>query len=408
METHLFQICTDRECSSSIASYGPEIRRLSQAATVILCVVEDLPLPSSVTERHRLAAADIAGVNGSRAVVLSHQDWLNMIDGVRLPEAASCLRSAEGVSYGRGFNKSNLVAAALGASVVHRRDSDTFLPEECALLGMMPVDVELEVLNINANVDVVGGNYWGAFNTNLHAFSTNPERFREILAINGVPAFAHDHVLTSQIPDASRPPVADRGSLTKGAYPDLGNCAYRLHSALELPAPFVLETQGTDYYFLAALVQLGRAWRHQVRLKHIQSENRGEIDYLFHYWVRKARQMDLAFMLRRLRQGLPTPGSLSEYKAGLAFACQRLQPMAQSLESERYVHWLAFAHAFRGTELDRAKQIGEHIIASADSIQGQTNAAIAEYGQLIADWSRIQFSILEAVAAALSKLIRNA
>jgi hypothetical protein len=385
----LFVIPTDRPCGPQLKSYQSDIAKLAAKQNVYVMVLEDRALPESVTDQHRAAITDVvSAIDGIDGSVFSNDEWRALTADRAWPSFAHHLISDEQESYGRAFNKCALVAAALGATAIHRRDSDTSLPGLCDDWDIYPSDIESDVLN-NKLFDVVGGNYWGNWNVALGPLADEPERLRLILSAHGIPKVGQDNIINEQLPRAKEPPKPDRGGVTRGAYPDLGNCAFRADAALAFPAPLVPDTVGTDYLFLAFAVRLGRAWLHGVNMRHVHSTDRTGYGYLHDYWLRRAKQMDFLLIFHHLDgQGGPAQDYGAE-RLRLGEAMRDLRDLREDADPVRRVYWGAYAEAFRGSELDEATGIASHIRSIEGATRHENDLALADYGALLRDWSGI-------------------
>lgn len=385
----LFVVPTDRPCAESLLSYVPEIQRLAGYGPVHVMIMEDRRLPPDASRDHRSAIKEVArcadGVEGS---VLTQADWTALTSKREWPHVIRHMMLDEGVSYGRAFNKCALIASSLGASVIHKRDSDTSLPSVCAEVDLYPVDIEHSVLR-DEDCDVVGGNYWGQWNVSLGPLVGEPDRLRLILSAHGIPVVGQNSIIDEQLPRASRPPTTERGGITRGAYPDLGNCAFRTVAALSFPAPVALDMIGTDYIFLAQAVRLGRAWLHGVSVRHEHGPERGEDLYCHDYWLRRAKQMDFLFLLHQLESVGKRSVDFESERHRLVEAIGRLPNLLEDIEPLRRVHWGAYAEAFRGSRLDVATSIASDIRGIEASAQGQNNIEMVEYRQLLMRWPQV-------------------
>lgn len=129
----LFYIPTNRPCESALSSYLQEAAHLAntQDAPVTFALIETADAPH--VSIHSQIIAQAVDNTGLRAVHLTAKaqniflQKLVSVAGFKGEEAAkiSALLLSKEVSYGAGPNKAALLAAALGADTLHRRDSDT-------------------------------------------------------------------------------------------------------------------------------------------------------------------------------------------------------------------------------------------------------------------------------------------
>ncbi len=332
---------------------------------------------------------------------MTQANWAALTSGHDWPDFTRHLMQDEGVSYGRAFNKTALVAAALRATMIHRRDSDTALPEVCGEWDLYPSDIEFSKLSSSTS-DVVGGNYWGNWNVALGPLVSEPDRLRLIFSAHGIPVVGQNSIINDQLPRANEPPKPDHGAVTRGAYPDLGNCAFRAEPALAFPAPLILDTIGTDYIFLALAVRLGRAWLHGLSVRHQHAPERSEYSYLHDYWLRRAKQMDFLLVLHELDHVGAAAADYDGERVRLAEATRELDELFEDVEPLRRVHWAAYAEAFRGSALDSATQIADHIRTIEAATQADNNSELAEYGSLLRAWPSISEELVSRLRSFLA------
>lgn len=393
---HLYVIPTDRPCATSLESYIPEIAKLSRRRRTHVLVLEDRKLPVDVTKAHRFALDHVLHSTSATGAVFTYKDWQAITGGGRWPSFLAPLLQDNAISYGRAFNKTTLIARALGASYIHRRDSDTNLPQVCKKWDLFPADIEVDIFE-KTKCDIVGGNYWGDWNVALGPLADDPERLKIILSAHGIPQIGQESIIHNQIPRASQPPEHDAGEVTHGAYPDLGNCAMRVDVALMYPMPLAVNTIGTDYLFTGLAVRLNRAWLHGIRVGHKHSAERETLTYLKEYWLRRARQMDLLLILHKLDSKHRLVRTYKEQAGLLGDAILELSTVLENCQPERLVHWAAYIEAFRGTQLDESERICEYLKTNREKVQAQNEVAIAEYGELLRVWQGLSQHLIERI-----------
>ncbi len=190
------------------------------------------------------------------------------------------------VNYGAAMNKIFLFAAALGFDVIHRRDSDTVLQDEC------PYPLELEINNIGKTVSdsgndkpisIVGSGYVGEWNLDIKDFvKDNDELFRIFLDKLCIQPELHKVFMDEMSEDCKRYYAKDDLRLdTK--LPEAGNfCAYKIFEYFPcLPADFTL---GSDYFlFKMAISFKFPILFHERRVFHIYHEERRSPENMLRY-----------------------------------------------------------------------------------------------------------------------------
>lgn len=146
---HLVYIPTNRACESTIESTAREIANLDSARRErTLFVVVDNAQPAT-THKNEEATYAISNSFSIPTLFLDEATW-----GVFRSRLCARVEDARGQraeklllfkypNYGAGPIKASLIASALGARTLHRRDSDQVIGDES---GVFPLDVELRWL----------------------------------------------------------------------------------------------------------------------------------------------------------------------------------------------------------------------------------------------------------------------
>lgn len=194
------------------------------------------------------------------------------------------------VNYGNTFNKLYLVAAVLGATRLHRRDSDTYAQELDPVRLLFPIDVELEFLGRGEGLErplVVGGGYTGKWSIDIDHLiddsdSTDLRRFFRALSI---PEHEHDVVIHEHIRGNAAPYRGDQVELGSHKEPDCGNLAMA-EIFDQVPCSPVRYALGGDYFTFSAAIEAGfaRAY-HNRSVVHAYTPCRYDsTDKIFGYW----------------------------------------------------------------------------------------------------------------------------
>lgn len=196
----------------------------------------------------------------------------------------------QSINYGAVMNKIYLLAAALQYDVIHRRDSDTILQENC------PYPLEVEILNIGKvnpcfeskrEVAIVGSGYVGEWNLDIKEFVVgNDQLFRRFLSCLNISEQAHDDFMKETYEECERYFKKDEfqyviGKETK--MPEAGNFAiYKIFEEFPcLPADYTL---GSDYFtFKMAIAFEYPVLFHERRVFHTYHEGRKSADNMKRY-----------------------------------------------------------------------------------------------------------------------------
>lgn len=136
-----------------------------------------------------------------------------------------------GCNYGAMMNKISLFAAIMASHVIHRRDSDTQLQENCPY----PLEFEMHSLSSTAQRSYIAGSgYVGEWNLDLKPFlQVSPDLFSQFWSAMGVDPALHQAIYEWVDGNSRAYYQADQVDYgnEQGFYmPDAGNMAiYRLH-----------------------------------------------------------------------------------------------------------------------------------------------------------------------------------
>jgi Family of unknown function (DUF6271) len=423
---HLLYVPTNRPCAEQIEQLAQEALLIRKTAgSCLVAIVEHHDGPWSAAHRQALAAArDRHGID------VAHMNWAAttaflraVVDGVDAPaeerERLFALLRPSAVAYGAGPNKAALLAAAAGARVLHRRDSDVRVDERPDLGPVYPcvletkaidarvVDLGLEVQSgALADDDVVAFVGTDAFGSAVH------DR-RDLLTVDA------RHIVEIELlasPDASREALMQETAQYLIAAPDLRydrdffeedvNARTCVGSAcvadifLELPEMPIHRTLGSDYLGRNALRFLGRPIiYHSRKVRHRYEAARAEqsdLGAVVDYACRDLRHMIIWPVLvahhrtLRARPGdfLDAAGRLDTkaYTASLFAALEASMPIMTGMPK-------AFAAIYRtaSDETDDAAR-RERLRAVAEAVEHGPNfvadvaQGLRDYAFLIGHW----------------------
>lgn len=265
---HIFSVPTHRRIQdNALEGFFMELEYARQACglEIPLIVLDD------GTDNRQTLAAAASRHSSVPCFRLDLQDMDVVYDHLikmlseRSRQAVALLRSAVRPNYGNAFNRLYLIAAMMGATHLHRRDSDV-CPQYLArpdgsLAPLLPIELEVQYLGKVVDDRVVqfaGGGYTGMESLDVAHLSkdgdTGPlRRFYRLLSISDdiCDAILRAESATERLPYGGDELVFD-GFRT----PHCGNLA--IGPVFELlpssPAPYAL---GTDYFAINCLNKLG-------------------------------------------------------------------------------------------------------------------------------------------------------
>ncbi len=147
-------IPTHRDCSEVLTAVGREVRTAADRSTDEFQIVLIDDRPPVLAENNRLAARRVAGNLGLTVNWLGGDAFAELLaylvarGGLAIEERQFAFLSLikPSGSYASGMNKASLLAAYLGASTLHRRDSDEF-PACDPDSGVGTLEVEVATLS---------------------------------------------------------------------------------------------------------------------------------------------------------------------------------------------------------------------------------------------------------------------
>ncbi|MFJ9624876.1 DUF6271 family protein [Streptomyces sp. NPDC101181] len=314
---------TDRACPDAIAALGDEAAYAARHfGTEVRLLILDTSGPDALAANRTAADA----LRPAPGVTVHHLDerrqraFLRTAlerSGVEDPGRLLGLMLPDGVSYGACTNRVFLVAAALGCTSVHRRDSDgryqrhegeTVFPvhHELAFLGRRAADVaasgaltrtRLDPAAADRPVALVGGSFIGEMSVDLgEMHRADPALYEEVVGLS-LPADCPEIWRRKLVGEAFRgggttPFTRDHTTLMAVSPARVDMCNISLTDAVyeRVPLPPATDTIGSDY-FLSHLVhdaKLPGVLHNRHIVNHYTGERRTDRGFLA-YQLRFAR-----------------------------------------------------------------------------------------------------------------------
>ena len=160
-------------------------------------------------------------------------------------------------NYGAVMNRIYVLATALGYDVIHRRDSDTLLQNNCPY----PLELEIEYITTsvsggNSQVRVVGSGYIGEWNLDIKdLIRYDASKFNIFLDCLNISKDNQEEYITTTYTDSEKEFKSDDILINKKT-PEAGNfCIYKLFK--QYPCMPANNTLGTDYFTFKMAKALG-------------------------------------------------------------------------------------------------------------------------------------------------------
>ncbi|MEU6971240.1 DUF6271 family protein [Kitasatospora aureofaciens] len=270
---------TNRECADTVTAVGAEAAHAARRFGVrVHLLVLDSADPAA-RARHAAAAAALPPVDG---VVVHHLDedaqraFLRAAierSGLPGPDRLLDLMLPDAVSYGACTNRAFLLAAALGCTSVHRRDSDSRyqwhdgapvfpIEHELATIGLKAADAAaavtehtLDPAHADKPVALVGASFIGELSVDLGEIrELDPETYHDVVALwapTGATEEERRELVAESFTGAGTEPfAADRAVLDRPDIWRIDMCNIALdHEVYErVPLPPATDTIGSDYF----------------------------------------------------------------------------------------------------------------------------------------------------------------
>ena len=313
---HILVIPTNRDATAAISSASLEVQEARSLGYDIPLVVIETDSSDHV-KNNAATLRECRNQDGRlNTIHLTIERQRRIIHRIFASESDHCWRSLflrGSKDYGTAMNKCFLYSIALGADVVHRRDSDTVtldhkfrnqqgrLPivKELSLLGSGHSDHSSSAHSADTYITVVGGNYVGEWNLDVKDLvvaagdRTILHRLYEVLGFD--PASIPDMIeeafpQETVVPD--RDVITPVHSVNDGLNPDCGNVAFmEIHKYLRVvPCPNIL---ASDYFAFDAATSLGLpSIHHSDAVFHEYDSTRKSLSSQLSYWEGIARFAD--------------------------------------------------------------------------------------------------------------------
>lgn len=336
MNMELFVIPTHRRCTDAIDSIIREMHIYSKKADIELALAI-LDNGDEATSRFncdylRTIKEDcgfkVYYINMSHMEMISRQ----IAQEVKIDEEEMVgLLIPKKIDYGKIFNLIYLVAIALHADKIHRRDSDCYFArnakeeeysvgEEIKYLGQKinlvieseELDVVDEVFFKNyESIVIVGSNYVGNWNIDLHELvSKDADIAIKLLELCGIPKESIGEQISSNYSEKSIEMLTKKAVL-KSSFnvPDAPECGnVSMYEIYKYIPNFIGENGiGFDYftYFMGFLFKTPIVF-HQKRIQHIHDKKRYKSIDLYNYWLGVIKMIDLDLLYTKfIQEGHP-------------------------------------------------------------------------------------------------------
>lgn len=272
--SHTYWIPTNRNAALPVHSYLKEIdywfRLTGESIPLFLLDSGDPAVEEQNARQIALARASYPRLSIHHVSLARQQTVIaELLRHADVPPGLLDWIAPRGTNYGAMMNKIALFAAAMESSVIHRRDSDTRLQDNCPY----PLEFEMQSLsNGNGQASYIAGSgYVGEWNLDLKPFlQVSPALFSQFWSAMGVDPALHQSIyewVDGNSRAFYRADQVDYGNEQGFYMPDAGNMAIRqLHLLLpSLPS----NAMSSDYslFKLAAAFSLPVAY-HQRRVVH--------------------------------------------------------------------------------------------------------------------------------------------
>jgi hypothetical protein len=344
----------------------------------------------------------------------TQQDWISNIIKTGNFDNSDILKSIldpelNVINYGTILNKTFLIAAALNATSIHRRDSDTKLKSGTDTI--MPLEYEVKFLgkkyedmpelhfDSSSVIYFVGGNYSGEWAGDFSAlYNKSPDLLYRHVALNfpNRPKSEVAEVVEKRYGsiDKNEDEKAENVKLVMDRMIELGNCGF--HQIYEkFPVSPVAETMATDYFIhdLMFNSNLPNVY-HSSRVNHFHTTERQNNEWFFNYHLRSARyKVYNRFMTKFFESYVKT---FAEKYDGTDLPTAK--DLAAIMKNE-FANWnykdegsyvlTELASIFLDSEIHNYVELSHRISANIDNLIADTVKGINDFIVLLNDWDEL-------------------
>ncbi|MFC8626794.1 DUF6271 family protein [Streptomyces anulatus] len=410
---------TDRPCGEAISALGEEAAYAADrfGVEVLLLVLDSCP-----PREYAKHAAVVRALPPHPSVVAHHLDEAAQRDFLKraieetrtqAPEVLLDLMLPDAVSYGACTNRAFLIAAGLGCTSVHRRDSDsryqkrdgeTLFPVHHELLSIgKPVAQAAAAVTStdpvtggsDRAVALVGASFIGELSVDLgemHALA--PEIYREVVGLWAPPHRTErerDELVAESFRGAGNTPFTeDRSVLTVVDPMRVDMCNIAFHGVHEhVPLPPCTDTIGSDYFLIHLVQKSGLPGvLHNRHIENFHTAERRTDAGFTAYQTRFAKFLLSMHYLHPLYDAMARAGSgllddggrpRPDVIATLARACARLDPS----DNHRRLDVLTAAYRRLG---GRYAGIAAHLAGRQDVLLAQARRDMEDFALLTEAW----------------------
>ena len=408
----LFTIPTNRPCIDGAASYVDDIKRVENEYKE---KIEFLVLGNGSDEVEKKNSTDFDSYNSKNDFKIHYipkkkqKEWLRkLVNEAAVDKKDDLYRILEPdetiINYGAVLNKSFLIGAALGATSIHRRDSDTKNPKE--LDTYSPLEYEMkylgkkysdcEELKFDSQDDIyfVGGNYSGEWAGDFSAlYQKDPTLLYRHVALNfpgrpmeEIAELAEKRYGSIDKGEEKEEPV----KLVMDRMIELGNCGfYKIYE--KYPVSPAARTTATDYFIHDLMFDsnLPNVY-HNVRVEHYHTKERENSEWFFDYHLRSARYKVYNRIMKRFFKAYR-----EEYKSGNLMSGKELSKiMKDQFDKWDYkdegTHVLKELQSiFLDSEIPEYVELSKRIAANTEMILGDVVNGVKDFILLLDNWGEL-------------------
>lgn len=311
-ERHMFAIPTHRKCQKAVTSIINEMNSCNKEWNIFLVVLDNSNQEIFgendifIRKINKIVSFDIYHIGMDKINVMIKKIALRMNIDVSY---ISDLLLIKGIDYGKMYNLLYICAISFYADVIHRRDSDCSLESieiddypismEIRYIKKSIVDVlsELEihkqdVFNVDEKVCIVGGDYAGNWNLDLHELKQyDPDVVKKVLRLSNIPENdieienSNNYIEKKYKKPNGKAVLANTFDFEYNVMPECGNiCIYEIFRYV----PNFIGQYGIGYdyftYFIAYLYRVPIIF-HKNKIFHIHDKQRYNLIDIEHYWI---------------------------------------------------------------------------------------------------------------------------
>ncbi len=405
----IFTIPTNRPCLEGAVSYVEDIKRIEKKYSEEFKFLILGNGPDAVEDKN---IEDFKNWNRTSDFEISYipkkiqKEWvkklIEMSNSDKKEDLKRILEPEETIiNYGAILNKTFLIAEALNAKSIHRRDSDTKNPKsfekfspleyEIKYLGKRYCDCKELDFDSDKEIYFAGGNYSGEWAGDFSAlYKKDPKLLYRHVALNfpGRPLSEIEELSEKRYGNINKENVKEVPvKLVMDRMIELGNCGfYKIYK--KYPVSPASQTMATDYFIhdLMFNSNLPNVY-HNVRVEHFHTKERENDEWFYNYHLRSARYKVYNRFMIRFFKAYKKSYNNKEFLSGKELSqIMKNEFKNWNYEEEGKYVLKELASIFIDSEIPEYVELSKRISANLDMLLNDTVNGVKDFIILLDNW----------------------